>query len=315
MTRRRLLTLGAAGAAGSGAYAWYRTSDTFLARFLRQCRADAKREPAAAPLRPEPGSWSDAKLTAAWLGHASVLMNFHGLRVITDPVLADRCGIDVGAFVLGPKRYVAPALRAPEVGGVDLVVLSHAHFDHLDLPTLQAMPRSAKVVCSSGLGDLVRAAGWSEAVELKWGERAEVVTERGAVTVTSVPTRHWGARVRRDTWRGWGGFVLEREGRRVLFGGDTAWTDRFGEVRARGRVDLALMPIGAYDPWIYAHCTPEEAVRMADAAGAEVVAPIHHQTFKLSHEPMRQPIERFQQALTHDEHRVAWREVGQTIVV
>jgi L-ascorbate metabolism protein UlaG (beta-lactamase superfamily) len=203
----------------------------------------------------------------------------------------------------------------PELGAVDLVLLSHAHFDHLDLPTLKALPRTAKVVCSMGLSDLVRDAGWKDVVELKWGESSVVETERGGVVVSAIPTRHWGARVRRDTWRGWGGFVLEREGRRVLFGGDTAMTDTFRDVRARGKVDLALMPIGAYDPWIYAHCSPEEAVRMANEAGVDLIAPIHHQAFKLSHEPMRQPIERFQQALTRDEQRVAWREVGQTIVV
>ena len=130
-----------------------------------------------------------------------------------------------------------------------------------------------------------------------------------------IEVRHWGARVQRDTWRGYGGFVLEREGRRLLIGGDTAETAAFREHRRFGPFDAAIMPIGAYDPWIRNHCTPEQAVMMADAAGARLFAPVHHQSFALSREPVTEPIERTEEMLGAERDRLAWREIGQTLVV
>ena len=120
-----------------------------------------------------------------------------------------------------------------------------------------------------------------------------------------IEVRHWGARVQRDTWRGYGGFVLEREGRRLLIGGDTAETAAFREHRRFGPFDAAIMPIGAYDPWIRNHCTPEQAVMMADAAGARLFAPVHHQSFALSREPVTEPIERTEQMLRERDARAA----------
>ncbi len=106
---------------------------------------------------------------------------------------------------------------------------------------------------------------------------------------------HWGARLRRDDHRGYDGYVMQREGHRI-----------------QTRCDLAIMPIGAYDPWIRSHATPEQAVAMANAAGAEHIMPVHHQTFRLSAEPFREPIERFEAALQHEPRRIALREIGET---
>ena len=117
------------------------------------------------------------------------------------------------------------------------------------------------------------------------------------------------------TEAGWTGFVLEREGRRLLVGGDTAETPLFRSHRRFGPFDAAIMPIGAYDPWIWNHCTPEQAVAMADAAGARRFLPIHHQTFRLSREGDREPIERAEAALSHEQGRLAWRDVGETVVI
>jgi L-ascorbate metabolism protein UlaG (beta-lactamase superfamily) len=127
--------------------------------------------------------------------------------------------------------------------------------------------------------------------------------------------RHWGARVVRDTWRGYAGFVLEREGRRLLIAGDTAMTPVFRAHRRFGPFDAAVMPIGAYDPWIWAHCTPEQAVSMADAAAARLIVPVHHKSFRLSHEPFQEPIERLQQALAGEPERLALSEIGQTALI
>ena len=119
----------------------------------------------------------------------------------------------------------------------------------------------------------------------------------------------------RDTHRGWTGFVVEREGRRLLIAGDTAHTPLFHEHRRYGPFEAAVMPIGAYDPWIRYHCTPEQAVAMADAAGARLFVPVHHQTFRLSREADREPIERADAALAHETGRLALRDVGETVVV
>jgi L-ascorbate metabolism protein UlaG (beta-lactamase superfamily) len=166
-----------------------------------------------------------------------------------------------------------------------------------------------------GTSDLLPAGRYSTVHELRWGERAKVVTPRGEALVRSIEVKHWGARIGRDTHRGYTGFIVERGGRRLLIGGDTADTDAFREHRRFGPFDAALMPIGAYDPWIRYHCTPEQAVRMADAANARVFVPVHHQSFRLSHEPVTEPIERAEHALRAERDRLGWRAIGQSLVI
>jgi L-ascorbate metabolism protein UlaG (beta-lactamase superfamily) len=117
--------------------------------------------------------------------------------------------------------------------------------------------------------------------------------------------------MRSDTYRGYNGYTIEAGRYRVLFGGDTAATTLFRSVRGSKPYDLAIMPVGAYDPWIRYHCTPEEAWRMANDAGAEFVMPVHHQTFPLSREPFLEPIERTLAAAGRHSDRVAVRRVGQ----
>ena len=151
--------------------------------------------------------------------------------------------------------------------------------------------------------------------ELRWNEAARVITPRGDVLVRAIEVKHWGARIRRDTWRGYTGWVVEREGRRIIIGGDTAVTPTFKSHRRYGPFDAAVMPIGAYDPWIYNHCTPEQDVTMADAADARLIVPVHNQSFRLSNEPFMEPIERIQQALAQEHDRLALREIGETVVV
>jgi L-ascorbate metabolism protein UlaG (beta-lactamase superfamily) len=127
--------------------------------------------------------------------------------------------------------------------------------------------------------------------------------------------KHWGARIQRDTHRGYTGFIVEREGRRLLIGGDTASTGAFRDHRRFGPFEAAVMPIGAYDPWITNHCTPEQAVSMADAAGARLFVPVHHRSFALSREPVDEPIARAEQMLAAERGRLAWREIGETLVI
>ena len=151
--------------------------------------------------------------------------------------------------------------------------------------------------------------------ELAWNQSVKVVTPRGDAIVRAIEVRHWGARITRDTWRGYGGFIVEREGQRLLIGGDTAVTDAFRGHRQFGPFAAAVMPIGAYDPWINNHCTPEQAITMADAAGARIIVPVHHQSFALSREPLHEPIERAERMLSAERGRLGLREIGETVIV
>jgi L-ascorbate metabolism protein UlaG (beta-lactamase superfamily) len=262
--------------------------------------------------RPDPASWRPDRLTAAWLGHSTVLINFFGINIITDPVLFPRCGIRLPGITIGPKRLTAAALKPRELPRIDVVLLSHAHFDHFDMRTLHRLPRTADVVTAANTADILRWTWFRSKTELRWGETIELQRKAGALRVHAFQVRHWGARLRHDTHRGYNGYVLEREQHRILVAGDTAATSTFAGLRQPGGYDLALMPIGAYDPWIASHATPEQAVAMANAAGARHIMPIHHQTFRLSAEPFREPIERFETALQREPHRIAVREIGET---
>jgi L-ascorbate metabolism protein UlaG (beta-lactamase superfamily) len=244
-----------------------------------------------------------------------VLINFYGVRIITDPVLFPRIGVDVGVGSIGPLRLVQCALTPGELAEIDLALVSHAHFDHLDTPSLGALRGRPAVVMAAATSDLLPAGNYASVTELGWNESAHVNTPHGDVVVRALEVRHWGARMQSDTYRGYNGFVVEREGRKLLIGGDTAATPLFRDHRRFGPFDAAVMPIGAYDPWIRNHCTPEQAVAMADAAGARLFVPVHHQSFRLSREPFLEPIERVQEALAKERDRLAVREIGQTVVI
>ena len=192
------------------------------------------------------------------------------------------------------------------------MLLSHAHFDHLDTRTLHRIRARPHCITAPNTGDILRWMRFRSTTELRCGEATEVRTSAGALRVLAVPVRHGGARLRHDHHRGYNAYVIERDGYRLLFSGDTAFTDSFAALRTRRSYDLAIMPIGAYDPWIGSHATPEQAVAMANMAGADHIMPIHHQTFRLSAEPFREPIERFEAALQHEPHRIALREIGET---
>ena len=269
----------------------------------------------AAPRKPAPATWSDNAVTLAWLGHATVLINFYGVRVLTDPVLFSRIGVDLGLGSLGPLRLVQCALSPDELPEIDLVVVSHAHFDHLDTPSLGAVRGRPAAVMAAATSDLLPRRHYSSVTELPWNQSTTVTTPRGDVLVRAIEVKHWGTRLRSDTHRGYTGFIVEREGGKLLIGGDTASTPAFREHRRFGPFDAAVMPIGAYDPWITNHCTPEQGVAMADAAGARLFVPVHHQSFQLSREPFHEPIERTEAALSAERDRLALREIGETVVV
>lgn len=311
LSRRSFLAAGAV--AGGGV--WAGMSSSWTARFIRERVDEVGRDLPPAPHKPRPATWSDNAVTLAWLGHATVLINFYGVRILTDPVLYPRIGVDLGVGTFGPLRLVACALTPSELPAIDLVLVSHAHFDHLDTASLGAIRGRPAAVMASQTSDLLPHRAYSRVDELRWDETVTVTTPRGDVLVRGIEVKHWGARIRRDTYRGYTGFIVEREGRRLLIGGDTAHTPLFHGHRRWGPFDAAVMPVGAYDPWIRNHCTPEQAVTMADGAGARLFVPVHHKSFQLSREPFDEPIERTQAALAKEADRLAVRDVGETVVV
>lgn len=285
-------------------------------RFLTRTIFDRRGRPAAPVARPNPTSWSNQAITGSCLGHSTVLLNFLGVRILTDPVFSTRVGPGVSPLVVGPKRLLRPALRPADVPAPDLILLSHAHFDHLDVPSLRKFSRDTPVVTAKNTGDILRALRFRDVHELDWG-RSLLLSPRGAaLQVTAIQVAHWGARMMRDHHRGYNGYIVEREGHAICFAGDTAFTRAFRDVRhPRRRLDLMLMPIGAYDPWIRAHCSPEQAVAMADMAGAEFFVPIHHQTFALGYEPVQEPAARLRAAVAEPGERILATNVGDTFRV
>jgi L-ascorbate metabolism protein UlaG (beta-lactamase superfamily) len=288
----------------------------WVGHLWREWTIESWRPIAPAFAKPEPLKWNDDKVTAAWIGHATVLINFFGVKVLTDPVFFPRIGVRLPGFTIGPKRLTAPALQFHELPRIDLILLSHAHFDHFDTRTLHRFVKDTSVITAPNTADLLRWTHLRNITELRWGESkilnvaGQTMTE---IAIRAFQVKHWGARKQRDNYRGYNGYVMERNGRRILFGGDTAMTDRFASIRHP--IDLAIMSIGAYNPWIHSHCTPEQAVEMATAAGAQFIMPVHHQTFRLSFEPLREPIERFQAVLCNTPERIALREIGETFVL
>ena len=218
----------------------------------RECIVNSQRAMAPAFARPNPAEWSDNLISAAWLGHATVLINFFGIKNPSrNPVLFPRIGIRLPGLTLGPKRLTAAALPVREVPKIDIVLLSHAHFDHFDMRTLHRIDRSATVITARRTGDLLRWKRFRDVRELHWQDIKSVTTSAGKIDITAFRVKHWGARKRHDNYRGYNGYVLERNDRRIIFGGDTALSDLFAALRACGPIDLAIMSIGAYNPWIY----------------------------------------------------------------
>jgi L-ascorbate metabolism protein UlaG (beta-lactamase superfamily) len=260
--------------------------------------------PPAAKFKPDLTNWERHALAAAWLGHATLLLRIGGKTIITDPVLSNRVGIGLGLVTAGPQRLVAPALKVRALPPLDLILISHAHFDHLDRPTLGRLPKHVPVVTAHHTSDLLADLGFANITELKWGETTTI----GDLKITARAVQHWGARTFYDQHRGFNAYLIESPTHRVLYGGDSAYHDMFCDING---VDLAILGIGAYDPYIRAHATPEQAWAMANHAKARHIAAMHHSTFRLSHEPLHEPIERLLKVAGDEKDRIVIREVGQ----
>ncbi|HEV8123835.1 MAG TPA: MBL fold metallo-hydrolase [Gemmatimonadales bacterium] len=255
--------------------------------------------PVAPPAISYPRAGNSA-FTATWIGHSTVLLQCGGLNVLTDPVFSQRAS---PLQWLGPRRVMDPGLRIDALPPLDIVLLSHNHYDHLDRPAVKRIARAhpgAAWIVPLGLKRYIQRWGVRDIVELDWWQQ----TTTHGVQVTATPARHFSGRGLRDRNTSlWCGFTLEMDGLRAYFAGDSAYHPEFGDIAARsGPFDFVMIPIGAYDPrWFMhvVHVDPEEAVQIYQ----DLVAPhagkplplmlgIHWGTFRLTDEPMDEPPER-----------------------
>jgi L-ascorbate metabolism protein UlaG (beta-lactamase superfamily) len=246
-----------------------------------------------------------------WVGHASFVLRLGGALIATDPVFASR---------MGPRqRLTAPGVAPENLPALDVVTVSHSHYDHLDIPSLRTLAARGNplFVVPKDNGDLLRRAGIKRVVELGWWESTETV----GVRVTCVPAQHWSMRVPWDrNTRLWGGFVYESREGVAYHSGDTAMSEEvFRAIAARfPRIDWAMLPIGAYDPtWFMAaqHMGPEEAGRAWELLGADKLVAMHWGTFKLTDEPVSEPPERARawfDGSGHPRERLWVLDVGET---
>jgi L-ascorbate metabolism protein UlaG (beta-lactamase superfamily) len=248
---------------------------------------------------------AQARLGAVWLGHATVLLRMGGMWVLTDPVFSSKVGVKVGPVTFGVPRHT-PAVDPRAIPRPDLVLLSHAHFDHLDKPSLRALVDRRTRVLTAEHTKMLVPRGFGSVQEVRWGEGVQI----GDVVVRAIRPNHWGARAIWDKHRGFNSYLMERAGasQRVLFAGDTAATDAFAGV---GPVELSIFGIGAYDPWVHAHANPEQVWEMHGQAGGEYLLPMHHSTFELSDEPSHEPLERLLRAAGERAAFVVGRGLGE----
>jgi len=232
---------------------------------------------------------TNGELGVTFIGHASFFVQMGGQSVVLDPNFAR------WLFVL--KRLRKPGLRVSDLPPIDLVLVTHAHFDHLHRPSLRAIVNHTRrstglaptIVIPHHVFDLVSDLGFEEIIELDWWNHYR----HGGLTVTHVPSRHWGARILKDSHRGYGGYVLRSEKHSVYHAGDTAYFSGFREIGQRLSPEVALLPIGAYNPEQFrtVHTSPGDATRAFLDLNSRWMVPMHYGSFRLSHEPIDEPLQ------------------------
>ncbi|HEU5402050.1 MAG TPA: MBL fold metallo-hydrolase [Terriglobales bacterium] len=225
-----------------------------------------------------------------FIGHSSFFLQVSGKNIVVDPNFAR------WLFVL--KRLRQPGLRIADLPPIDAVLVTHAHFDHLHRPSLRAIARATRrksgrspiIIVPQNVRDIVFDLGFQDVIEMNWWQQIRL----GDISISHTPSNHWGARIIRDMHRGFGGYVIRNGKRSIYHAGDTAFFEGFHEIGRRLNPEIALLPIGAYEPESFrrVHTSPEDAVQAFVDLKAERMIPMHYGTFKLSHEPMEEPVQR-----------------------
>jgi len=229
--------------------------------------------------RPEFPKLTSGQVAITWIGHASFLIQFTDLNVLVDPNFAN--------WIFFLKRLKRSGMKIEDLPPIDLVLLTHAHFDHFHKPTLRRLPHPKIGVMPWGTSDLAHDLGFSRVIELEWWESFS----RGEWKVTFTPSKHWGARMIHDQHRGYGGFVLEHQGRSIYHAGDSGYFGGFVEIGKRLAPEIALLPIGAYHPdsFRHGHMSPDEALKAFVDLKAKQFVPMHYGAFRLAFEEMDEP--------------------------
>ena len=231
------------------------------------------------------------QLAITFIGHASFLIQTPRHNILVDPNWAN--------WLIVIRRLKHAGLAIHDLPNIDLVLITHAHFDHLNRRTLRKVAERQPIVVPAGVSNLVHDLGFERVHEMNWWD----VWEHDGLKITFTPAKHWGARVLHDSHRGYGGYVIEYDGRSVYHCGDSAYFSGFREIGRKLAPEIALMPIGAYDPpsGRDVHMGPEEAVRAFQELKSRTLIPMHFGTYRMSYEPMHEPEERLK--LAGAEHR------------
>jgi L-ascorbate metabolism protein UlaG (beta-lactamase superfamily) len=267
--------------------------------FLTRRTPWPKRVPVHPHPPPEPAAPGEVILT--FIGHATFLIQTPTGNLLTDPMYSERAS---PLRFAGPRRVAAPGIAFQDLPQIDLVLLSHNHYDHCDLPTLRNLASrfSPRVITPLGNGRLLRSAGIRQIEELDWWQQAAPASPQ----ITLVPAQHFSARGPHDRNRAlWGGFIIDAGPTRLYFAGDSGYAGHFAEIRERcAPIDLALLPIGAYEPrWFMrdVHMNPAEAVQAHLDLGAARSVAMHFATFQLTTEGISEPVDELDRALQDQE--------------
>lgn len=217
-----------------------------------------------------------------WIGHASFLIQTLEHNILIDPNWAN--------WLLVVKRLRHAGMALKHLPNIDLVLITHAHFDHLNRKTLRAIASRQPIIVPNGVSSLVHGLGFEQVLEVDWWDTLWF----DDLKITFTPAKHWGARTLLDQHRKYGGYVMEYKGRAVYHGGDSAYFDGFSEIGRRLEPDISLLPIGAYQPPSFRdnHMGPEQALDAFVELKSKVFIPMHYGTYRLSYEPMHEPPQR-----------------------
>jgi len=287
-------------------------------------KVQGKQPPVFSDYKPDPALWRDIEINIAWIGHSTVLINFFGTTILTDPVFYERIGVNIFGMTFGPSRFTHPALTIDEIPKPDIILLSHAHMDHMDYESLSTITDkfSNEIHCitAHNTADVIAELKWKSLQEIDWGEE----TELQGIKFNANEVKHFGWRYpwEKDRSNGYmqdgrsyNAVIIEKNGKKILFGGDTAYHEFFKPLKDEN-IDIAIMPIGAYNPWKKNHCNPEEALIMADEhIGAKYFIPIHTKTFKQGIEPIDEPLTWLNESISNYKVELVIDDIGKTFTL